>query len=447
MATGTQSAILVHISRQEDFKPLPAGRVTASLVTGDRSVSQTLEEAVRPGIYRFKLEPETAGESRLVFEVEWPGGRETIDGGSLMVHTNHHRAIHAAEDLLEEVPGAIIFTKEQSWAISFSTGVATRRYFGPVIKTVGEVLPARGDEAIITAQASGIVRFARRRLYAGTAVRTGETLIRITSGTLADNNLDVRYQEALNRFERSHADHERMTRLAEQKLVTERELLLARQEYLDARMAYENLARTYSRDGHAQKSPVNGYLSQLMVEEGQFVQQGQVLGVVSQNRDLVVKAMVQQRYAGILDDMVDAHIGLADGTIYPLEALQGSILSVARNIDPRTHLLPVYLEVQGQRGLVPGGLTDVFLKAGSDHPVLVVPNTALIEEQGNFFVFVQIHPESFVKREVMTGSTDGLMTVITAGLTEGERIVTRGAIMVKMAASAGELDPHSGHVH
>ncbi|MFW5725040.1 MAG: efflux RND transporter periplasmic adaptor subunit, partial [Bacteroidota bacterium] len=60
---------------------------------------------------------------------------------------------------------------------------------------------------------------------------------------------------------------------------------------------------------------------------------------------------------------------------------------------------------------------------------------------------VQLHPESFAKREVFTGITDGLRTEIVRGLREKERIVSQGAMLVKMAAASSELDPHSGHVH
>ena len=78
---------------------------------------------------------------------------------------------------------------------------------------------------------------------------------------------------------------------------------------------------------------------------------------------------------------------------------------------------------------------------------VVVPNMSLIEEQGSYFVFVQLHPESFEKREVFAGITDGLHTEVLRGLKENERIVSRGTMLVKMAAASTELDPHSGHVH
>ena len=70
-----------------------------------------------------------------------------------------------------------------------------------------------------------------------------------------------------------------------------------------------------------------------------------------------------------------------------------------------------------------------------------------VEEMGAFFVFVQITPELFEKRPVKKGATDGFRTQIIEGISENERIVSKGAVLVKLAQAAGALDIHSGHVH
>jgi hypothetical protein len=78
---------------------------------------------------------------------------------------------------------------------------------------------------------------------------------------------------------------------------------------------------------------------------------------------------------------------------------------------------------------------------------LTLPNSAIIEEQGNYFLFVQVTPELFEKREIKTGATDGIKTEIVKGITADERVVTKGAILIRLAQATGTLDAHSGHVH
>jgi multidrug efflux pump subunit AcrA (membrane-fusion protein) len=98
-------------------------------------------------------------------------------------------------------------------------------------------------------------------------------------------------------------------------------------------------------------------------------------------------------------------------------------------------------------GFISGEFVELYLKTITSSVALTIPNEALLEEQGNLFVFVQVHPELFEKREVSVGSTDGIKSEIKSGITNADRIVTKGAILVKLAQSSGALDAHSGHVH
>ncbi|MBC8319158.1 MAG: efflux RND transporter periplasmic adaptor subunit, partial [Bacteroidetes bacterium] len=90
---------------------------------------------------------------------------------------------------------------------------------------------------------------------------------------------------------------------------------------------------------------------------------------------------------------------------------------------------------------------EIYLKTLTNSEALTVPNTALLEDQGSYFVYVQTTPELFEKREVKIGVTDGLKTEIIKGIAYNERIVTKGAILIKLAQATGTLDAHSGHVH
>ncbi len=90
---------------------------------------------------------------------------------------------------------------------------------------------------------------------------------------------------------------------------------------------------------------------------------------------------------------------------------------------------------------------ELYIKTITKQDALTVPNSALLEEQGIFFVLVQVNPELFEKREVKIGNTDGFDTEIITGLLPNERIISSGTMLVKLAQSAGALDAHSGHVH
>ena len=104
-------------------------------------------------------------------------------------------------------------------------------------------------------------------------------------------------------------------------------------------------------------------------------------------------------------------------------------------------------EIDNNGGLLPGAFVELFILADDRRPVLSVPSGALVEEMGNYFVYVQLTPEFFEKREVSIGRTDGVRTEVTSGLTGTERVVSRGAVLLKVAQAAGGLDAESGHHH
>jgi hypothetical protein len=110
-------------------------------------------------------------------------------------------------------------------------------------------------------------------------------------------------------------------------------------------------------------------------------------------------------------------------------------------------MIPVHIQIQNTGNFTSGSFVEIFLKTDQGSTAITVPNTALLEEQGVFFVFVQINPELFEKREVMVGGTDGIRTEIRKGIKPEERFVSRGAVYIKLAQATGTLDAHSGHVH
>ena len=446
-AAGYPSAILVHLTTLSDFKPLAEGRVTISLITGNTGIRQTVDTPERLGVYTFSLRPESTGTAKLLVTIAALGHEETFDLGMATIYADAHEAIHEEELLMKEIPGAISFGKEQSWRIDFATDLVRQELFGPVVKTTGVVLPSHADETTLHAGTRGMISFAGNRLYEGTSTGKGSHLMTIASAALADDNATIRYQEARNNYEKSKADYERISRLHKEQIMSERELLEASNTFRNAEILYENISKHFSDKGQLVSSPYDGFIRELYVSEGQFVETGQALARIARNREMLIKADVQPRYADMLHQIAEVSLGMSGRQVLTLQEMGGAVISIGQAVNPQTNMVPVTLMLPARTQIMPGSLLDVYIRTQSDIPGLVVPNAALVEEQENYFVFVQIHPESFLKQQVHIGHTDGLYTKIYRGLSAGDRIVTRGAIMVKLAAAAGDLDPHAGHIH
>ncbi len=448
LVVGQPSNVLSHFSRLPGFKAMETGSITIRLIVGNSEVNQTLEKPTRKGIFSFELTPKDAGQGKLVFDIIADGIQYQLVVPDITVFAEKSLAKEAAKKQSPSMTNCGVFTKEQSWKIDFATEQPALGSFGQIIKTTGRIEAAPGDEQVIVAGTSGTVTFTAAKVLEGIRVRKGDVLFKITASGLADNNSAVRFAEATANYEKAKAELERAEILAKDKIVSDKDLLKARTDFNNANAVYENLNKNFNASGQTVKSPGSGYVQQMVVRNGQFVQSGQVLAVVSQNKSLLIRAEVQQKYAPLLESLISATIRTSyDDKTYTLEELKGKILSFGRSTDPDNFLIPINLEIENLGTLIPGAFVELNLKTASAGEVITVPDEAIMEDQGILFLFVQVNPELFEKRAVKTGISDGIRTQILEGISVSDRVVTRGAIFVKLAQASGVLDPASGHNH
>lgn len=104
--------------------------------------------------------------------------------------------------------------------------------FGEVIKSGGEIMPARGDEQVVVANHGGLVSFASNGMQEGIAVKTNQQLITLSSGGLVHDNLEVGYLEAKAQSDKAKTDFERAAKLMA-------DTIIAESEFLDAKLTFE----------------------------------------------------------------------------------------------------------------------------------------------------------------------------------------------------------------
>ena len=282
----------------------------------------------------------------------------------------------------------------------------------------------------------------------GASVKKGQRLFTIESSGMADGNMNVRYQEAAANYQAAKAEYERKAELAKDRIVSQAELERSRAAYEGAKAAYDNLKGNFSPSGAVVCAPMSGYIKSIGVQNGGYVEAGQAVVTISQNKDLYLRAELSPRYYASLRNIKTANIELPDGGgVYTLEELKGAFVNYGKASDSQNPLIPVTFRIQNCGNLIAGSFVKLYIVSEAEEEVIAVDNGGIVEEMGNNFVFVKIAPELFEKRMVTLGGTDGKRTVVTSGLKEGEIVVTRGAMMVKMAQGASALDPHAGHVH
>ena len=373
-------------------------------------------------------------------------------------HSHDHESGHAHAESHEHehshshthTPGATIvaYSNAQGLKVGLALEKVSPRPFGQVIKCSAQVLPSQGDEREATATASGVVIFSNPNLVEGAAVKAGQPLFAIESHGMADNNMNVRFQEASANYTAAKVAYERKQKLAEDKIVSQADLEQAHATYEAAKAVYDNLKSNFSQRGAVVHAPISGYVQRINVSNGGYVEAGQSVATVSQNRDLQLRAEVQPRYYDCLRNIKGANITIpGENHTYTLDELDGSLVSYGKSTHAGSPLVPVTFRIRNVGHLLSGSFVTMYIVTQSDKELLTVPNEAIVEEMGNHFVFVKVHDGEYEKRLVSLGVTDGIRTEIATGLQDGEIVVTTGASMVRLAQNGAALDPHAGHVH
>ena len=385
-------------------------------------------------------------------------------------------------------PGIIEFSAVQAETAGLRTETVKAGPFSQVVKVSGEILPAQGDEITVVATTSGIVAFSngltsksaaipasqasgsisqpsaqasqpsaqaihpsaqasrpvRTALVPGARITSGSTVAWISSRNMAEGDLALKAKATLDAAAR---EYERASALVESGAISRKEFEQAQLDYVNARAAYQAYEGRSAEAGVAVKASLTGYVKEVYVNEGDYVNAGQPLLTITRNRLLQLRADVPQKYYAALRNVSDANFrpAYSDET-YSIKALGGRLVSAGRSA-AGTFYIPAIFEFSNTGDFVPGSYSDIYLIGSREEGIISVPESALLEEQGVYSVFVKVCESEYRKQEVRTGRTDGLRREILSGLNEGDEVVTAGTGQVRLASMSGVVPEGHSHNH
>ena len=336
--------------------------------------------------------------------------------------------------------GEIVVSLERQKTFGITTETVTAEDFAEVIHTSGQILSAMGDEMTVVAKTSGIISFGR--LTEGSAVGKGSLIATISSKNLGGGD---QLAKAKAVYEATRKEYERDLQLSKDNIVSESHLDQSRLAYEQAKAEYDALASGTTKDGNVSvTSPLGGFIKKLSVSQGDYVETGTPIAVVSQNRRLRLRADVYEKYYGLLSGINDANFSTSySDAAYSLKDLNGRLIGYGK-ASGGDYYIPVTFEFDNKGDLIAGSYVNVYLKSSSSSRAISVPVGAVVEDQGVYYVFVQNDETGFLKREVKLGQSDGQRVLIKSGLNEGDVVVATGAIQVKLASVTAVP---AGHTH
>ncbi|MDT8320189.1 MAG: efflux RND transporter periplasmic adaptor subunit [Xanthomonadales bacterium] len=465
LVVGEESAFAAHLTRLDNFRPVASGRLTVRL-SGGGVPAETFSVAAPsvPGIFRPVARPAQAGRRRLQLALEAPGLSAVHDLGVVTVYTDTQAAT-AALPREEDAADAISFLKEQQWKVEFATAeVGTRLLRESIAATA--VIRARSDgEALVSAPAAGHLVAGGAFPRIGAQLAAGEPLTVIAPRVAGDvdvASLVLAAQRARYGLELASGERQRLAGLVAQEAAPQRRLheaasaeKVARAELEAATRRLEHYRRTLETGEPGESAavmvhaPIAGQLAEIRITPGGFVQEGQAMFHIVQTGRLWLEARVAEADLGRLSQPTGAwfEVDGFDRTFQISAESNGKLVAFGVVVDPLSRTAPVVFEFDNtSEKLRVGAFAAAHIWTGAQQQDTAIPVQALIDEAGQDIAYVMLGGESFERRVLRLGIRDGAYVQVKSGLAPGERIVTRGAWLVRLAAASPAEAGH-GHAH
>jgi cobalt-zinc-cadmium efflux system membrane fusion protein len=459
---GEESRFAAHLNDLEHFKPLAKGRVEVVLSGGgapDERFEVTDPSPV--GIFRPAVKPAHAAKRRLLLSVEAAGVTDRHDLGEVQVFGTVADAVAAGE--AEEPPGLVPFLKEQQWRTEFATAPVEETTLRASVLANGTLRARVDGESRIAAPAAGLLLGSADGFpFIGRQVRAGEVLAALApkvGGDADPASLDLALTQARLDLELARKDLGRVQELAAAEAVPEKRVQDARRAVAEgeARVAAGE-ARRARFDGTAGagtggliklRSTVAGTLASIGATPGTFIEQGRELFHVVNLDRLWLEVQVPEADIGRIGKPIGAWFEV-EGFEQPFEVAPdrgGRVIGFGGVIDPQTRTAQLVFELPNAgRELRVGMFARVHVLTGAPVQALAVPASAVVDDGSEQVVFVEVSGERFERRPVRLGLRDRGRVQVLAGVIPGERVVSRGAYQVRLAAASGAI-PQNGHVH
>jgi RND family efflux transporter MFP subunit len=446
LIVGDSAKFAVHLTDLTDFAPLRSGTVTLRFAPrdGGAAVVVVQREPRVAGIYGPTVTFPRPGTYDLTMLVASPQARDSIVIPGLQVFATAADVPAGGDD-----DGGIPFLKEQQWRTpGFANAAAAEGTVTATFEAAGEVVPAAGRVAEVAAPIGGLIEVGgvARSPAPGQWVDRGDVLVLLTPSLGEGGNA---WAQARRELREAEDEYRRAQRLYAAQAIPERRLHEADIRLTAAREALAGLAGGRAADIDSLgrlpiRAPVAGRITSRAVVPGSRVAPGDPLfGIVDPSVVWLEVHVPIARTTGL---------GAGGGASFRLEGSERvyrapRTVSVGTVVDSLSRTLLVLYEAPNRDGTIKVGATvRVTIGTGARVRGIVVPSSAVLDEDGRPIVYVQVSGERFEKRDLTVGASDGAFTAVTAGLRAGERVVTGAAYQIRLASQSSSV-PAEGHAH
>ena len=258
------------------------------------------------------------------------------------------------------------------------------------------------------------------------------------------------YLEAVATETRARAELERQEILAEERIGAGRNLEEARSAVAAAaaaRQEAEGHLRTLGINPKKMGSssnrititaPISGIVTSRPVTLGEYVDPADDLFTLVNTSTVWIDAQATPEQARQLAAGDVAFVRGPEG-----KRVSGKITYIAPTLDPESRTATVRVEVPNREGAFrPGSFVTFEGQTSGRRRVIALPAGAIDRDGEDLYVWRQVAEGTFERVAVASEGEIGDRMVVTAGIEEGDTVVTSGVFYLRSALQAGELSEH-----
>jgi membrane fusion protein, heavy metal efflux system len=275
------------------------------------------------------------------------------------------------------------------------------------------------------------------KVQLGERVSQGQELMVLDSGDLAQAYSDDEKARTLMTLTKQALDRQLSLEKAGGAAIKEREQ--AQSDYAQAQAEFERAETRLRSIGVSPdqmgktrqlsvKAPMAGSVIDLQVAPGAFLNDSTAAIMTIANLETIwVTANVPEKDTSLVSTGQPVKVTFP---AYPGEAFNGKVLFVSDVLDPDTRRTKVRIAFDNPSNSLKPGMFANAAFAAPAVPRLLVPTSALVMTNDSTSVFVETAPWIFERRVIETNYQEGDVAAVKSGLTPGERVVVKGAVLL-----------------
>ncbi len=299
------------------------------------------------------------------------------------------------EEQHEHEEGVVELSKKQEKALNLELGKVQERNLTTVVKINGELSVSPSSSANITAIVGGNIK--KINVFQGDKVKKGQQLVVLEHPdyiamqedfAVIAHNLDFLEQE-----------YKRQKQLYEKNVGSGKDFQKAKADYNTAKAKYEglksrlqllNLSPEKVKQGKISNtvnilSPINGYVSEVNIKVGTYVDAKDVILEITDNSDLHADFKVYEKDVHLIRKGQKIHFTVANN---PDKEYTANVFAIGKEFEKKSRAISIHSRInETADDLIPGMYITGHLHADKKH-TQALPNQAIIKKGVKSFVFI-----------------------------------------------------------